>query len=649
MTGALLSIEDLHVSFATRRNTVDALRGVTLAVNPGETLGVVGESGSGKSVTALAAMHLLDRAGRVSSGRIVFQGEDITHLSASALRAVRGSRMSMIFQNPRAALNPIRTVGLQIADAIRAHRRVSQAAATERALDLLRLVLIRDPETRLNAYPHELSGGMCQRVIIAMAIACEPDLLIADEPTTGLDVSTQKAIMDLIAGIAAERAMGVIFITHDLGLAAKYCGRVVVMKDGRVVEQAAPNKLFNAPRDPYTQRLVAASPTKVSRIEDLVVEEGVATLSRGPVFEQAAARRSAVVPLPVGERVRVRGLRRLWSDGRTSIRAAQAGERYNTIGASAPHPNPLPNGERERAEFGAISARPTYGSSPLLRVTGLTKRFGASTAVDGVSFAINAGESVGLVGESGSGKSTISRIVCRLLDQTEGEIRFDGTAIDAEPARTFNRSALRKDIQIVFQDAHDSLNPRFSAFDCIAHPLRKLMGIRGRAVLTERVFDCARRVGLPLELLDRFPHQLSGGQKARVGIARGIATGPRLLVLDEPTAALDVSVQAVILQLLVRLRQEENLSYLFVSHDLNVVRMLCDRTIVLRNGRIVEQGRSSDLFANPADPYTRDLLAAIPEFNPTAAVEAKVAEPAIALGAKRQPRARQVPSPGGEG
>jgi peptide/nickel transport system ATP-binding protein len=506
-------------------------------------MGVVGESGSGKSVTALTVMGLLDRKARLTGGTIRFRGEDVGRASRPRLRSLRGRALSMIFQNPRSALNPVRRIGEQIGDALRAHLGLSRAQATAQAIELLRTVQFRDPEQRMRSYPHELSGGMCQRVMIAMAIACRPALLLADEPTTGLDVTTQQHVMDLLVGLVRERGMAMVLITHDLGLAAHYCQRIAVMEQGRIVEENAAAVLFAQPQHPYTRRLVAASPTAESTIESLA-------------------------------------------------------------GGNAGLPPRIP------PAHGA-------GQGALLEVRDLVKRFANGTiGVDGVSLAIPPGASLGLVGESGSGKSTISRMVCRLVDQTAGEIIFDGHDIGAVPERDFHRTRWRRDIQIVFQDALESLNPRFTAFDSIADPLRRLAGLRAKASLAREVEDAARRVGLPIDLLDRLPHQLSGGQRARVGIARAIAVRPRLLVLDEPTAALDVSVQAVVLQLLERLRRDSGMAYLFISHDLSVVRMLCEQVAVLRAGRIVEAGATADIFQNSQASYTRELLAAIPYFVP---------------------------------
>jgi peptide/nickel transport system ATP-binding protein len=463
---SLLRVEDLSVSFATRHGGVKALAGVSLAVGRGETLGLVGESGSGKSVTALAAMRLLDRAARITGGRVLFDGRDITRAGPGELRRLRGAAISMIFQNPRAALNPIRSIGAQIADVLRAHGREAAGGARAQALDLLRAVLIADPERRLSAYPGELSGGMCQRVMIAMAIACEPALLIADEPTTGLDVTTQRTVMDLLAAIARQRGMATVLITHDLGLAARYCGRIAVMERGRVVEEGETAALFAGPRHPYTRRLIAASPTRRSTLADLAP-------------------------------------------------------------GHAPRTRVQPHRRGEGALLEVIDARKSFP--------------GGTIAVDGVSFAVAPGGSLGLVGESGSGKSTLSRLVCRLLDLDAGDVVLDGQSIGAIPARAFHRAPQRRAVQIVFQDPHDSLNPRWPAYDAIAHPLRRLERLASGPALDARVRDAATRSGLPPELLWRYPHQLSGGQKARVGIARAIACRPRLLVLDEPTAALDVS------------------------------------------------------------------------------------------------------------
>ena len=539
---SLLDVSDLRVGFATRHGVVPALRGVGLALEAGQTLGIVGESGSGKSVTSMAIMRLLDRAGRVEGGRVLFRGRDITRAGAGEMRGLRGAAMSMIFQNPRVALNPIRTVGQQITDVLHAHRRVAPAAARAQALALLESVRIRDPEARLRAYPAELSGGMCQRVMIAMAMACEPDLLIADEPTTGLDVTTQRTVMDLLSGLVTERGMAMILITHDLGLAARYCGAIAVMEHGLVVERGPTEALFRAPSHPYTQRLIAASPTRHSTLADL---------ARG---EPQAATPPRVRP---------------------------------------------------------------PGAGLLLDLRRVTKTFpGPVHAVTDVSLTLAPGGSLGLVGESGSGKSTLSRLVCRLIDADAGDILFAGEDIGAIPAREFHRSPHRREIQIVFQDPHESLNPRFTAFDCIAHPLRRLERMRDGTALRARVQEAASRAGLPPDLLGRYPHQLSGGQKARVGIARAIAPRPRLLVLDEPTAALDVSIQAVILQLLDRLRREDDIALLFVSHDLNVVRMMCDSLVVMQGGQVVEAGPSRSVFEAPRAEYTRTLLDAVPHFDP---------------------------------
>jgi peptide/nickel transport system ATP-binding protein len=565
----LLDIKDLTVEFATRRGIVRAVKNIDLQVAKGETVGIVGESGSGKSVTSFAVMRILDRAGRIADGSVMFSGVDVRAASDDQMRDLRGREMSMIFQSPRLALNPIRKVGVQIEDVLRQHAQADSANLTDKAIEILEQVRIARPRERYHAYPFELSGGMCQRVVIALALACKPQLLIADEPTTGLDVTTQKTVMDLVTELTRERGMSTILITHDLGLAAVYCDRVVVMEKGHVVETAQSSSIFKAPAHPYTRKLMRATPRPGVNLRDLLPEES-GTLA--PAMPPATVARV--------------------SNGN----AAAAGE-------------PLLVVEKLVKEYPRQGI--TKSLSRLFR-RGPTPEPEIFRAVDGISFTVNRGESVGLVGESGCGKSTTSMMVMRLIDKTDGLIQFGGDDIGVMPAKQFATLPLRKRIQMVFQDPTDSLNPRYTAARAIADPILRLGDVSGRDAVRARCEELATQVGLPLEFLDRFPHQLSGGQKARVGIARAIALHPDLIILDEPTAALDVSVQAVVLNLLQDLKQSLGMSYLFVSHDLNVVRLLCDRVIVMQAGKIVEQGPTERVLFAPQAQYTRDLLAAIP-------------------------------------
>ena len=561
----LLDVHDLTVEFSTRRGIVKAVQHVNITVAKGETLGIVGESGSGKSVTSYAVMRILDRAGKIAEGSVTFSGIDVKAATENQMRDLRGREISMIFQNPRAALNPIRKVGDQIEDVLRQHVQQSQVSDRgEKAIEALEQVKIARPRERYHAYPFELSGGMCQRVVIALALACNPQLLIADEPTTGLDVTTQKAVMDLIVELTKRRSMSTILITHDLGLAAAYCDRVIVMEKGRVVETAKSADIFANPEHAYTKKLMRATPRLGVSLRDLLPEEDAAAL---PVPAPATT------PAADGE-------------AKPLLLVEKLVKEYPRQGATA--------------VLGKLFSRKPPVEAELFR------------AVDGISFTVGHGESVGLVGESGCGKSTTSMMVMRLLDQTSGRIMFDGDEIGGMLPNAFARLPLRKSIQMVFQDPTDSLNPRFTAARAIVDPIMQLGDIRGRDALRARCEELAGLVGLPINLLDRFPHQLSGGQKARVGIARAIALHPKLVVLDEPTAALDVSVQAVVLNLLQDLKASMGMSYLFVSHDLNVVRLLCDRVIVMRSGRIVEQGPSEQVLGNPQDAYTKELLTAIP-------------------------------------
>ena len=583
----LLDVSDLTVEFSTRRGIVKAVQHVNITVAKGETLGIVGKSGSGKSVTSYAVMRILDRAGKIAEGSVMFSGIDVKTATEDQMRDLRGREISMIFQNPRAALNPIRKVGDQIEDVLRQHVQQAQVGDRgEKAIEALEAVKIARPRERYHAYPFELSGGMCQRVVIALALACNPQLLIADEPTTGLDVTTQKAVMDLIVELTKSRGMSTILITHDLGLAAAYCDRVVVMEKGRVVETALSANIFANPEHAYTKKLMRATPRVGVSLRDLLPEEEAAKLAPhtpavmaglDPAIHPFSQDSSAMDPRvkPGGDDVT-----------KPLLLVEKLVKEYPRQGATA--------------TLAKLFSRKPPVEAEIFR------------AVDGISFSVGHGESVGLVGESGCGKSTTSMMVMRLLDQTSGRIMFDGDEIGAILPNAFARLPLRKSIQMVFQDPTDSLNPRFTAARAIVDPIMQLGDIKGRDALRARCEELAGLVGLPINLLDRFPHQLSGGQKARVGIARAIALHPKLVILDEPTAALDVSVQAVVLNLLHDLKQSMGMSYLFVSHDLNVVRLLCDRVIVMRSGRIVEQGSAESVLGNPQDAYTKELLTAIP-------------------------------------
>jgi peptide/nickel transport system ATP-binding protein len=582
----LLDVHDLTVEFATRRGIVKAVQHVNIQVAKGETLGIVGESGSGKSVTSYAVMRILDRAGKIAEGSVMFSGIDVKGATENQMRDLRGREISMIFQNPRAALNPIRKVGDQIEDVLRQH--VQQATTNDRgekAIEALEAVKIARPRERYHAYPFELSGGMCQRVVIALALACNPQLLIADEPTTGLDVTTQKAVMDLIVELTKRRGMSTILITHDLGLAAAYCDRVVVMEKGRVVETALSADIFARPEHAYTKKLMRATPRLGVSLRDLLPEEETKAVMAGldPAIHPSSSDSSSKEMDP---------------------RVKPGGD-----GVAGDAAKPLLLVEKLVKEYPRQGATATLAKLFSRKPPVELEQF---RAVDGISFTVGHGESVGLVGESGCGKSTTSMMVMRLLDQTSGRIVFDGDEIGGILPNAFARLPLRKSIQMVFQDPTDSLNPRFTAARAIADPIMQLGDVKGRDALRARCEELAGLVGLPINLLDRFPHQLSGGQKARVGIARAIALHPKLVVLDEPTAALDVSVQALVLNLLQDLKTSMGMSYLFVSHDLNVVRLLCDRVIVMRSGRIVEQGLSESVLGNPQDAYTKELLTAIP-------------------------------------
>ncbi len=563
-----LNIKGLSVEFRTRNGTIRAVDDINFHLSKGEFLGIVGESGSGKSVTAYSVMGLLDSAGHPVCGQVMYDGIDIIKATENTMQDIRGREISMIFQNPRAALNPIRPVGYQIEDVLKQHQLATRQTAKLKAVELLRQVKIFEPELRYKSYPFELSGGMCQRVMIAIALACSPRLLIADEPTTGLDTTTQKATMDLVKELALKRNMAVIVISHDLGLVSNYCNRLVVMESGKIVETASVNDLLACPKNEYSKKLIAASPKQNSCLEDLTISSEKHLI------------------------------RETFSHLEKKISTSQLSKIHTLLDVRN-----LTKDFPIRNSFKNFFFRQTnsYHSK-------------SYRAVDDVSFKLESGQSLGLVGESGCGKSTTSKMISRLINPTSGEVFFKGTNITNYDAKDFVEQSERRMIQMVFQDPTDSLNPRYTAHESIAEPLKLLLGMKDSHELQLRICSLADQVGLSANLLDRFPHQLSGGQKARVGIARAISVKPQLLILDEPTSSLDVSVQAIILQLLNQLKNVLGMSYIFVSHDLNVVRLMCDRVIVMNQGKIVESGKCLEVFNSPKNPYTKALVEAIPCF-----------------------------------
>ncbi|AUY54457.1 ABC transporter ATP-binding protein [Streptomyces sp. CB01881] len=625
----LLHVRDLRVDFAGPRGTaVPAVRGVDLTLRRGETLGIVGESGSGKSVTALAVLGLLPGTARVH-GSVELDGKELIGLPGRELAAVRGRRVAMVFQDPLSAFTPVYRIGDQIVEALRIHQRLDRPAARGRAAELLDLVGIPAPDRALDSFPHEFSGGMRQRAMIAMAIANDPDILLADEPTTALDVTIQAQVLDVLRTAQRETGAALVLVSHDLGVIAGMADRVAVMYAGRVVETAGVDELFAAPRHPYTLGLIGAVPRLDARGGPLVPIPGTpAPMAELPAGCPFAAR------CPLAEdrcRAAEPGL-----DGPDDHLAAcvRAGELAERRPAPAEvYPVPVVPGavgggggaDGSGAAAGAASAD-REGRSPVLSVTGLTKTFpllkgtvfkrrvGEVYAVDGVELDIRQGETLGLVGESGSGKSTTLFELLRLAAPESGRIELLGRHTAGLSRADAHR--LRAELQIVFQDPMASLDPRMPVGDIIAEPLRAQHAAREE--IARRVPELLRQVGLDPAHAVRYPHQFSGGQRQRISIARALAVRPKLLVLDEPVSALDVSIQAGVLNLLQSLKAELGLSYLFVSHDLSVIRHLADRISVMYLGRTVEQGEVTAVFDRPRHPYTRALLSAVPLPDPPA-------------------------------
>ncbi|MCX8097896.1 MAG: ABC transporter ATP-binding protein [Casimicrobiaceae bacterium] len=566
MTQPLLSVRNLRVKFRIdRKNVFEALKGISFEVGHNETVALVGESGSGKSVTALAVMGLLPRENAIvdPASVIEFGGRDLLKLSLADKQALRGSEISMIFQEPMSSLNPVFTVGYQIGEVLREHKGMTGTAARERAIELLREVGIPEPEARVHYYPHQMSGGQQQRVMIAMAIACEPKLLIADEPTTALDVTIQKQILDLIAQLQKRRGMSVLFITHDLALVGEIADRVVVMRDGEIREQGATKEVFTTPRDLYTQALLACRPVVDVRPRRL------------PVIED-------------------------FMSGR--VEAMRGQERKRGISESDPVVLEVKN-----------LCKDFYSRDGLFR----KKTF---HAVKNVSFKLRKGKTLGVVGESGSGKTTLGLTLMRLHEATSGEVWFDGKNLLALSEREF--MPYKKRIQIIFQNPYASLNPRMTVGQIVMEPLI-IHGEGGDAQNRAKiVFELLAKVGLPEMSFYKYPHEFSGGQRQRIAIARCLTMRPDILICDESVSALDVSVQAQVLNLLQDLQDEYGLSYIFISHDLAVVKYMSDEVMVMNQGEVVEHDEADRLYAAPKHPYTKRLLEAIPRGLPKIAAAA---------------------------
>ena len=600
----LLNVEDLHVSFATDIVTVRAVEGFSLKIYPGEIVALVGESGSGKSVSAHSIMRLLPRTGRVPKGRILFEGRNLLDLPEDQMRDVRGREISMIFQEPMTSLNPVLPIGLQIIEPLQFHLGMRTRDANVRAAELLRLVGISDPQQRLKQYPHQFSGGMRQRVMIAIGLACNPKLIIADEPTTALDVTIQAQILELMKSLTRDLGIALIIITHNLGIVARYAHRVVVMYSGRVVEQGEADPVFHRPRHPYTMGLLRSVPRldrpRTGRLETI---DGLPPSAADP---RPGCRFAPRCPfrLPV-------------CDVPPPLVATDTGALSACIRAPEIAAGKLAWGKA--AAPTAEIASPGW-SEPVISVRNLTKHFPVKTgllartrlvrAVEDVSFEVRPGETLGLVGESGCGKSTVGRLILRLEKPTAGSIAFEGRDFAQTSRAEFK--AMRRKIQAVFQDPFSSLNPRMTTGQIVGEPL-KVYGLSADSAATrERVGTLLNEVGLRPEIADRYPHQLSGGQRQRVGIARALAIEPQFIVCDEAVSALDVSIQGQIVNLLEALQRKRGLSYLFIAHDLAVVRHISSRIVVMYLGRVMETADRDELCERPLHPYTKLLLDAAP-------------------------------------
>jgi len=599
----LLDISDLHVQFVTSHGTVRAVEGLSYQVHPGEMVAIVGESGSGKSVSALAVMRLLPAGtARIPAGSVRFDGRELLELSEEEMRRIRGRHIAMIFQEPMTSLNPVLKIGLQIMEPLTIHLNMDDKAARARAVELLTLVGITDPESRLDQYPHQLSGGMRQRVMIAIGLACNPKLLIADEPTTALDVTIQAQILELMQDLSRRLGVAVVIITHNLGIVARYADRVNVMYAARLAESGTAERVFTRPLHPYSRGLLTAVPrldrgrsAKLASIEGappnlLAPPKGCRFHPRCRFAIEKCYEEPPFALAEPGHLVACHRVHEIEMLDPAGLRPASAAK------AAA-------NGSAERI-------LDIKGASKFFPIrAGLLRRPRLIRAVNDVTLDIKRGETLGLVGESGCGKSTLGRLVLRLDDATAGDIRFEG--VELARLRTDEMLAVRKRMQVIFQDPYSSLNPRMTVGQIIAEPMR-VHRILPKPEIPDRVSELLQLVGLFPYMAERYPHELSGGQRQRVGIARALSVNPHVIVCDEAVSALDVSIQGQVINLLEELQQQLGLTYLFIAHDLAVVRHISSRVAVMYLGRIVEQAPAEELFANPKHPYTQALLAAAP-------------------------------------
>jgi peptide/nickel transport system ATP-binding protein len=594
----LLSVESLATYFYTENGIVRAVDNISLSLVPGKTLGIVGESGSGKSVTSFSIMRLLAGAGKIEpQSRISFLGRDLVRLPEPEMRKIRGKEISMIFQEPMTSLNPVFTVGAQVMEAIRLHQNVSKQEARQRTIELFREVGMPDPEKRVDSYPHQMSGGQKQRVMIAMALSCNPKLLIADEPTTALDVTIQAQILDILRRLRDERGMSVLFITHDLGVIAEIADDVAVMLHGKVVEYGKVLDIFSHPKHPYTKGLLACKPRLDTPYKILpTVADFMETQGEGPTLKV------------IEKHMTEQRLQQLTTQGRGRLLHPRS--ELKAIGhpweesQHAPDTKAVLEGEQPLLAVKDLKVYFPVRKGLLLRVVDHVK------AVDGISFNIYRGQTLGLVGESGCGKTTAGRAILRLIEPDAGQVIYNGVDLASLSAGEMRK--MRRKLQIIFQDPYGSMNPRLTIEAAITEPMVVQKIGSGSQDRRDRAVALLEEVGMKSEHLYRYPHEFSGGQRQRICIARSLAVEPEFIVCDESVSALDVSVQAQVLNLLKRLQEKRGLTYIFISHDLSVVKFMADMMAVMNKGKIVEFGPSENIYARPHEDYTRRLISATP-------------------------------------